>query len=669
MRNLSIVLQIIIYVSILGFTCIFLMAYVSISASERIMNERAYANIGTIQQVKKEQIEEYFKNHIHDLNILKLMPFTKEAILSMNTLIEKKAASSHGEVRQTYDTFAAELNQYIIANGFDDILFIRPDDGLLYFSVNGNALTGSELSKTNSPLTDLWRICLTDNQVHTSDIVPVGNNGNKALYMGVSIKEKAKTIGILVLQINSQSLDALINNDLVMGSTGETFIVGSDFMARTSSRFTGKISSGSFQSNTAVDEALKGRSGTGMFENEKGISMLASYAPLMIDDLEWGLITQIEEDEVMEPKSELINTILIICSIIGIIMMPVLYIIGRTINKPILKGVAFTQKVAEGDLTVSLDVYQKDEIGQLADSLRTMVSTTAENISEITTAANNLSNASQQLSGTSQMISQGSSEQASSVEEVSASVEQMAANIGQNKDNAYASEKISTEVSTEILKASEIVFSAVEALQQISEKISIIGDIAFQTNILALNAAVEAARAGEHGKGFGVVAAEVGKLAEKTKVAATEINDISSNSIQVAADAKKLMSELVPKVQNSTRLVQEISSASLEQSTGAEQINDAIQQLNEITQQNAAASEEMATSAEELSSQAEQLSDLVAYFVLEDESTRKRKKSQDQTRLIHAPKPSETTAKNKTDGDGIYINLDDDNLDDEFEKF
>jgi methyl-accepting chemotaxis protein len=221
-----------------------------------------------------------------------------------------------------------------------------------------------------------------------------------------------------------------------------------------------------------------------------------------------------------------------------------------------------------------------------------------------------------QMSSASQQLSQGANEQASGAEEVSSSMEQMAANIQQNTDNAQEADKISQRVSDGVQKVGSAAQESLISIRNISDKIGIINDIAFQTNILALNAAVEAARAGEHGKGFAVVAAEVRKLAERSKIAADEIVSLSAKSVNVTESASKLMGNLIPEIEKTAKLVQEIAAASMEQSTGADQVNSAIQQLNQVTQQNAAASEEMATSSEELSSQAEQLKDIISFFRL-----------------------------------------------------
>jgi methyl-accepting chemotaxis protein len=288
--------------------------------------------------------------------------------------------------------------------------------------------------------------------------------------------------------------------------------------------------------------------------------------------------------------------------------------ISKKITDPLIKGIEFTQKMAKGDLTAEIDVDQKDEIGILSYNLQAMNNRIREIITYVSTTAENLSVASHELSSTSQMVSQGASTQAASAEEVSAAIEEMAANIQQNRENAKQTENIAVKVEADVFKGSGKVLQTVDAMREIANKISIIGDIAFQTNILALNAAVEAARAGEHGRGFGVVASEVGKLAERSKLAAAEIDQLTKSSVFSAEDAGKLMKEIMPEIQKTSQLIQDISAANFEQSTGADQINMAIQQLNMVTQQNAATSEELSTNAVELSAQAEQLKEIISFF-------------------------------------------------------
>lgn len=325
------------------------------------------------------------------------------------------------------------------------------------------------------------------------------------------------------------------------------------------------------------------------------------------------------------------NITMILAILIGLALAIFLaLLISGAITRGINKGVALSEEIASGNLTVEIDetlLQQKDEIGHLARSLQQMVEQLREIIGDILSGADNIAAASQEMSGTSQQMSQGASEQASSAEEVSSSMEEMVANIQQNTDNALQTEKIALQAASGIKKSTESAGTAVITMKEIAKKISIIGDIADQTNMLALNAAVEAARAGEHGKGFAVVAEEVRKLAERSLIAAEEIDMLSEKGVTVSEEASVQLAAIVPEIEKTARLVQEIAAASMEQNSGADQVNNAIQQLNQVIQQNAAASEEMASSSEELSGQAEQMKEVVSFFTIEDErKNRKGKK-------------------------------------------
>jgi methyl-accepting chemotaxis protein len=268
----------------------------------------------------------------------------------------------------------------------------------------------------------------------------------------------------------------------------------------------------------------------------------------------------------------------------------------------------------QGILNETISKDYEGVFKQLKDSVNGTVEKLSQTIGQVINATEQLGNASEQISATSQSLSQATSEQAASVEETSASVEQMAASINQNSENAKVTDGMATKAAKEAIEGGEAVKQTVDAMKEIATRISIIDDIAYQTNMLALNAAIEAARAGDHGKGFAVVATEVRKLAERSQVAAQEIGDLAEGSVKAAERAGELINTIVPGIGKTSDLVQEIAASSLEQSSGANQINTAMNQMNQITQQNASASEELAATAEEMTSQAEQLRELMSFF-------------------------------------------------------
>lgn len=291
-------------------------------------------------------------------------------------------------------------------------------------------------------------------------------------------------------------------------------------------------------------------------------------------------------------------------------------IIVKSVVKPLEEAEVLVKKVTEGDFTVDVRNKRNDEIGRLMNHFKVMADKLQHTISFVTTVSDGILTSSLQLKSSAEQLSNGATEQAASAEEVASSMEEMSANIQQNKDNAIKTEAIATKAAVEIKTGSKSVQQTVESMKLISKKVTIIGEIARQTNMLALNAAVEAARAGEHGRGFAVVAAEVRKLAERSNLAAKEINDVCSSSTKIATESGNLLDLLVPNIITTSSLVQEISTSSTEQNSGAIQINNALQHLNHVVQQNAASSEQVTASAEELNNKAKELREIINYFKL-----------------------------------------------------
>jgi methyl-accepting chemotaxis protein len=330
------------------------------------------------------------------------------------------------------------------------------------------------------------------------------------------------------------------------------------------------------------------------------------------NDIAAASVKQGSEVKAAASRRMLIAAVVALIVAIGIATLITINLL-RTLGGEPAYAAEVLHAVANGRLDIEVQTRKGDDNSML-HAVKNMVDRLQQVIAEVNSATDSLTTAAEEVSTTAQSLSQASSEQASGVEETSASIEEMTASIAQNTENAKVTDNMAAKAAREATEGGDAVKATVTAMNQIAQKIGIIDDIAYQTNLLALNAAIEAARAGDHGKGFAVVAAEVRKLAERSQVAAQEIGDVASGSVQLAGKAGALLDEIVPSIRKTSSLVQEISAASQEQSSGVSQINSAVTQLSQTTQQNAASSEELAATAEEMSGQAEQLKQSMSFF-------------------------------------------------------
>ena len=322
------------------------------------------------------------------------------------------------------------------------------------------------------------------------------------------------------------------------------------------------------------------------------------------------------------------------------------------------------EMIAEGDLTAEVKMRSDDDV--MSKSMNEMIRNLTKFAVDVQNAAKMVSEGSAQVNETAQSLAQGATEQASSVEEISSSMEEMSSTVKQNADNAQQTSSIAVKSATDGEEGGQAVAETVKAMKSIAEKIGIIEEIARQTNMLALNAAIEAARAGEHGKGFAVVAAEVRKLAERSQSAAKEISGVSTSSVEISEKAGTILQEIVPGIQKTAELVQEINASSAEQAQGIDQVTKAIHQLDQVIQTNSGSTEQMSSASEELSAQAEQLLDTASFFKVKDSGSAGSRSGRATARSSRQAAPA---AGGQSRGGGVHLSMNDDHVDDaDFER-
>lgn len=318
--------------------------------------------------------------------------------------------------------------------------------------------------------------------------------------------------------------------------------------------------------------------------------------------------------EMYTTNRKFIWTSLTLVIIILLLLVVTNYSMISAITKPVKYGVEIFNRFAQGDLNQDIQVSSEDEIGQMLTGCNHMQEQLRKIISEVISSSNSLASAAAELSAASQNLSQGTSMQSAAVENVCSKIKVISDGISQSVGNNELMEKMASQGANDASSGTVAVERTIKAMHSIAEKIDIIEEIAYQTNLLALNAAIESARAGEHGKGFAVVATEVRKLAERSQMAAKEINTTTVDSVSVAEQMGGLFAELMPSIRKTADMVKEVTNTSSMQGALASQIKSSITQVDQVTQQNAAAAEQLAATAEHMSAQAENLRNTISYF-------------------------------------------------------
>lgn len=577
-----------------------IIALVALTNGSKSLSNQAFNQLYAIQNIKKGQIENYFKERLGDISVLSENPFVAEALYALDKGFEAGGNRAAGKQYEAAEyRYGPWLVQYEKEYGYYD-LFLIHEDGQVVYTVEKESDLGENLmsgSLRSSNLAKCFKKAM-GGQVAFVDFEPYAPSNNEpCAFVCAPVRRDGRIDGVTALQIPLDAVNAIMQERAGMGKTGETYLVGPDKLMRSDSYLdpTNHSVVASFKnpSKGSVDtdasrKALAGQQGNEIIIDYNGNPVLSAFAPMRVGDVTWAVIAEIDEAEAFASVKALqwIISIVALIAIGGIIGIALL--ITRSITKPINRVI--------------------DGLGK---------------------GAGQVSSASEQLSSSSQQLSEGASEQASSLEEVSSSLEEMASMTKQNADNANQANTMATEASNSAGQSKESMEKMTVAIEKIKASsdetakiIKTIDEIAMQTNLLALNAAVEAARAGEAGRGFAVVAEEVRNLAQRSAEAAKNTSDLIEGAqrnvesgVSLSAEVGKSLIQITETVQKVTHLIAEVSAASNEQSTGIEQVNSSVAQMDKVTQQNAANSEESASASEELSSQAQGLNVMVEELI------------------------------------------------------
>ncbi len=638
LKGLSIKVKLIALAVSTIFIAVFSVSLISIITAKDALEEDAFQQLEAVNNIKKVEIERFFNTRITDAKVFANNPYTKSAFYDLAKAFDKSGGIEGNRfkgfkdgVYQAPDIYKKVHNKYypifkhfMKEYGYYDIFLMHPVNGDIFFTVVKEPDFATRVSGIESSLRDVWekaakgKFAISDTKPYKpSDDAP-------AQFVAVPIIESARVVGVLAFQISIDAINAIMKERTGMGKTGESYLVGEDFLMRSDSyldpRNHAVISSFANPEKgkadtEAVRRALKGEKKSKIIIDYNGNPVLSAFQPLSLNGFKWAILSEIDLAEVEEPVVDTRNKIIatgLVILLVSIIIF--LFFINRSIINPIKSLRELVGAVAKGDLTRSVAVKSYDEIGEMISLNNDMTKSLGDIVETVIRSSSDIASASEEMSSSSQGMSQGSSEQASNVEEIASSLEEIGTTIAQNTDNAKRTNEVAKMAAINAEKGGKAVKETVMAMKEIADKINLIDDVAYQTNLLALNAAIEAARAGEHGKGFAVVAGEVRKLAERSQVASREIGELAKKSVELADTAGGLLDEIVPSIQETSNLVEDITVASEQQASGIDQINNGMDQLNQITQQNASSSEELAATSEMLSSNAAQLQEIMGFF-------------------------------------------------------
>ena len=575
-------------------------------------------------------------------------------------------AEQECEYNRLHAIYHPRVRDFLESFGYYDIFLFDLQGNLIYSVFKETDYATSFLTGPykDTNFGDVYRQALNCNEPGTVFIEDFKyyepSYGAPASFTASPVFHDGEKVGVAIFQMPVDKINHIMSQHAGMGESGEAYLVGSDRLMRSNSRFSEEPTISTLEVATdATAAAISGKEGMQIVDDYRGVPVVSSYSPLKLEGLHWVILAEMDLEEVMIPASALRNQIVIAGSIAAAVVAALALFFSLGLVRPIYPIVERAGEIAAGDLTgKALPVRSKDEIGQLTVSMNEMSRSLSEVVTQVAISARDVATASTEIAASSEEMSQGMGEQSEQVTQVSAAIEEMSASVvevarksGDAANNASQSGEVAqaggdvVEQTIEGMRAiSEAVSAGAASVaelgkrgEQIGKIIDVINDIADQTNLLALNAAIEAARAGEHGRGFAVVADEVRKLADRTTKATDEIGEsikaiqtetseavkrMNAGTDQVAAgvesatEAGQSLKKIVTSAQEVAGMIQSIAAAAEQQSAASEEVSKNISTISAISDQANEGARQSAEAVSGLSQRAAQLQTMLGRFKL-----------------------------------------------------
>ncbi len=740
-------------VSLLPLIIVGLLAYLQ---AQQALEDEVTAKLVAVRDIKANWITSYFNERLGDVRVLSENPSTVIAMHAFDEAIESSMkeldadetgamnhyrslylgkpdqadAGDDSDYSAVHARYHPMFKEYQKEYGYYDIFLVGPHSGNIVYSVFkeddfGTGLKNGKYAATNISEVFQKTVVATERDFALlEDFADYAPSQEPAAFVASPIFEGAELVGVLIFQLPIDHIDAIMKDEAGMGESGEAYLVGSDKLMRSDSRFSQESTILKREVDTiTANKALAGQTGVEVVPDYRDVPVLSAYKPLDISGVHWVILAEIDEAEAFAPAQQMLLVMLAIMGVGAAVVAAVAFFSARSIANPVMRVTEVARKLAIGDVNQVIEINSRDEIGVMAESfqqiidylktmagaanslakgdLRVKVTPRSEQdvlgnafaqmvvnlrqvIGQLNVVIDQVVQSVEQVRSVGGDLSSNAEEQSAAVEEVTSNLEETDAQVKANAENANVANQLVNETSNVAGSGQVKMKSMTEAMdaiavssRQIGKIIKVIDEIAFQTNLLALNAAVEAARAGQHGRGFAVVAQEVRNLAGRSAKAAKETAELIEDAgrrvdggVVIADETASALGEIVQNVVKVKDLVAEIAAASEEQAKGITQISASMVQTNESAQISSQQSEELSSTADELSSMADRLREEASRFTLKRgqayadaaENGRMRQKAPQQQ---YAAKAGDTSGETKPqlfrDGDNeVELSLDQD---------